>query len=327
MIHSDDCNHPHKEHCSHHGHHHASGDHHHEGCDHSHGMHLHPVVSNLKLAFFINVGFALIEFVGGALTNSVAILSDAVHDLGDAVVIGIAWWMEKFSSRGRSVHFSYGYRRFSTLAAFLTSVILLAGSALIIAEAIPRLIEPEAVKPGGMLLLSIFGIAFNGLAVLRLRKSGDSLNQRAVMLHLMEDVLGWIAVLVGSIIMYYTAWYWIDPVMSLGIAAFILFNAGKNIISVFKIFLQSVPDHLSVENIRMKLCEVNDIDDVHDIHVWSMDGSYNVLTAHLVLRRGVALQDVTFAKSEAIKVLKQLNIQHPTLQVEFAADSCGFEHC
>lgn len=332
MEHSNSCmdsprhEHPHAGEGTHSCKEHGHGAHSHCGHDHN-GMHVHPVVKNLRLAFFINISFAVIEFIGGAMTNSVAILSDAIHDLGDGVVIGVAWWMEKFSIKGRSLHYSYGYRRFSTLAAFLTSVILLVGSALIIAEAIPRLIHPEEVKAGGMFMLAILGIAFNGLAVLRLKKSGDSLNQRAVMLHLMEDVLGWIAVLVGSIIIYYTAWYWIDPVMSLCIAAYILFNASKNIISVFKIFLQSVPDSVSTEEIRLRLREIRDIDDVHDIHVWSMDGSYHVLTAHVVMRQGIEPKDVIAARGSAIRLLKDLNIQHPTLQMEFSAEACGFERC
>lgn len=310
---------------THSGHHHHEDDHH----DHPHGeeMHIHPVVKNLKLAFVINISFALIEFVGGALTNSVAILSDAIHDLGDGIIIGIALWMEKFSNKGRSLSYSYGYKRFSTLAAFLTSVVLLAGSAIIIFESVPRFFHPEEVHAGGMLGLSVAGILFNGAALLRLRGTHGSLNQKAVMLHMLEDVLGWIAVLVGSIVIYYTKWYWIDPLMSLGIAAFILFNAGKNILSVSKIFLQSVPDAVDEEAITRKLTAIEHVRNVHDIHIWSMDGNYNILTVHLVVDKETVNDDLTEIKAKAMAILKEENIQHPTVQIEFQAGGCEFERC
>lgn len=322
-------------HHSKHGHHHEKNDahsdgqhngHHHDD-PHHHAGHMHPVVKNLRIAFVINLSFSIVEFVGGVMTNSVAILSDAVHDLGDAVIIGISLWMEKFSKKGRSINYTYGYRRFSTLAAFLTSVVLLVGSALIIFESVPRLFHPQEVHAGGMFGLAIAGIIFNGLAILRLRNDHNSLNQRAVMLHMMEDVLGWIAVLLGSVIIYYTQWYWIDPLMSLGIAAFILFNAGKNILSVSKIFLQSVPDAVNGEEIATRLTGIDHVTDVHDIHIWSMDGNYNVLTVHLVVDQEAVNDDLKYIKEQAIQILTEQNIQHPTVQIEFPSGLCQFKKC
>lgn len=319
----------HSHHCEH-GHHHEDEHHSHDHHGHEHHgghMHLHPVVKNLRLAFFINITFALIEFVGGALTNSVAILSDAIHDLGDGVVIGVSLWMEKYSQKGRSLQYSYGYKRFSTLAAFLTSVVLLVGSALIVFESVPRLFHPQEVHVGGMLGLAIAGIAFNGLAVLRLKNDHHSLNQRAVMLHMMEDVLGWVAVLVGSIVIYYTKWYWIDPLMSLAIAAFILVNATRNVFSVFKIFLQSVPDAVDEEEIRRRLVTITNVKNVHDIHIWSMDGNYNVLTVHLVVEPHIGHQAINEVKAAADKILKEQNIQHPTVQIDYQTERCEFQQC
>ncbi|RXF69639.1 cation diffusion facilitator family transporter [Arcticibacter tournemirensis] len=323
----------HCEHGHHHekneNHHHEHGGHHHDEHDHHHHdgqMHMHPVVKNLRVAFIINLSFSIIEFIGGALTNSVAILSDAVHDLGDAVVIGISLWMEKFSQKGRSMNYSYGYKRFSTLAAFITSVVLLVGSAIIIFESVPRFFHPEEVHAGGMFALAIVGIIFNGLAILRLRK-GDSLNQRAVMLHMMEDVLGWIAVLIGSVVIYYTEWYWIDPLMSLGIAAFILVNATKNIFGVFRIFLQSVPQQVDEHRIISRLTGIDQVKGVHDIHIWSMDGNYNVLTAHIVVDKHARVDELNEIKNQAVQILKEQNIQHPTVQIEFQSGACEFERC
>lgn len=317
---SQEHDHKHHSHDDHSGHH--DHDHHHDG-----HMHMHPVVKNLKIAFVINISFAIIEFVGGALTNSVAILSDAIHDLGDGVIIGVSLWMEKYSQKGRSSNFSYGYKRFSTLAAFLTSVVLLTGSAIILFESVPRLFHPEEVHAGGMLGLAIAGILFNGLAMLRLKNDHGSLNQKAVMLHMLEDVLGWIAVLVGSIIIYYTRWFWIDPVMSIIIAVFILTNASKNIFSVFRIFLQSVPTAVNEEEITNRLTAIAHVTGVHDIHIWSMDGNYNVMTVHIVVDKEAEHETLTNIKSEAVKILREQNIQHPTVQIEFQSGICEFERC
>lgn len=307
--------------------------HHHAGCNHQHDhhqvgdLHVHPVVGNLRLAFFINLFFAIVEFIGGALTNSVAILSDAVHDLGDAVVIGVALRMEKLSHKGRTPKFSYGYRRFSILAAFVTSLVLITGSVIIIFEAVPRLLHPEPVKASGMFFLAVAGIFFNGFAVFRLRKAGESLNQKAVMLHLMEDVLGWIGILIGSAVIYYTHWYWIDPILSLAIAAFVLFNAIKNVIAVFTIFLQSVPVSLNVQEINKQLKKLDSVIDVHDIHVWTMDGTFNILTAHVVVDAHTQPQDINKVMADMKPVFSSMNIQHPTIQIEYADQACNFENC
>src|SRR5215217_2683194 len=185
-----------------HGHEHCSHEHH----DHSNGtLHVHPIVKNMRIALVLNLTFSCIEFAGGIFTNSVAVLSDAIHDLGDSIAIAASLFLEKRAGEGRTQTFTYGKRRFSTLAAFITSLILIVGSVVIIFEAIPRFFHPEPIKVGGMLWLAVMGVIFNLLALLRLRAGSDkSLNQRAVMLHMMEDALGWLAVLVGAGIMYFT---------------------------------------------------------------------------------------------------------------------------
>ncbi len=199
-------------------------------------------VKNMRIAFWLNFIFAGIELAGGLLTNSVTILSDAVHDLGDSIVIGLSLVLEKKSHQGRTAKFTYGQRRFSILAAFCTSLVLITGSVFIVYEAIHRLIRVEEVHSAGVIGLAILGILFNGIAVLRLKKdSRESLNHKGIMLHLLEDVLGWVAVLVGAIIMYFTSWFWIDPILSLLVAALILWNAVKNIRSSLGIFLSRPP--------------------------------------------------------------------------------------
>ena len=185
---------------------HSHEGHSHAGHNHSHG----DSAKNLGIAFFLNLGFAVIEIIGGVWTNSVAIISDAVHDFGDAFSIGVSFFLERYSKKRRTRTFTYGYKRFSTLGALINSIVLLVGSVFVFMETIPRLFHPAEVNYSGMMWLAIAGLAVNGFAALRLMK-GNSISQRAVMLHLLEDVLGWLAVLVGSLVIRYTGWYFIDP--------------------------------------------------------------------------------------------------------------------
>lgn len=315
-THSDSCSHHHSH--EEHGHRH---NHNHEG------PHVHPVVKNLTLALILNLSFTIIEFIGGLATNSVAILSDAVHDLGDSIAIAVAMWLEKHSLKGRTPSYTYGNRRFSPFAATITSVILVAGSVFIISEAIPRFWHPEPVSTGGMMWLAILGLVFNGAAALKLSKGSDSLNQKAVMLHLLEDVLGWVAVLVGSIIMHYTQWYWIDPLLSLAVAVFILYNAVRNLKSSFRIFMQAAPRNIHSEQVEEKLSRIPGVIAAHDLHLWTMDGSYVIFSGHLVVTDTSSMQEAARVRQEAIVLLQSLGIQHATIQVETGDEHCGLEKC
>ncbi|RXK85672.1 cation diffusion facilitator family transporter [Filimonas effusa] len=315
-THSATCSHTHSHEGNGHGH-----DHHHEG------PHVHPVVKNLTLALLLNLSFTIIEFIGGLATNSVAILSDAVHDLGDSIAIAVAMWLEKHSLKGRTPSYTYGNRRFSPFAATITSVILVAGSVFIISEAIPRFWHPEPVSTGGMMWLAILGLIFNGAAALKLSKGSDSLNQKAVMLHLLEDVLGWVAVLAGSIIMHYTQWYWIDPLLSLAVAVFILYNAVRNLRSSFRIFMQATPKNIHPGQVEEALLQIPDVIAVHDLHLWTMDGSYIIFSGHLVVADTSGMQEAARVRREAIALLQSQGIQHATLQVETSDEHCGLERC
>lgn len=283
------------------------------------------VRKRLKVAFFLNFFFTIIEFVGGALTNSMAIMSDAVHDLGDTIAIGSALWLEKVAERKRDSNYTYGYRRFSTLGALLTSIILFAGSILILSEAIPRLMEPQEVMAKGMLWMAVLGIIFNGLAAWRLHGGNASLNNRAVMLHLMEDVLGWVAVLIGSIVIHYTGWYWIDPLMSIGIALFILFHVVRNIRKILSVFLQSVPAEIDREEMEAALTALDGVSDLHDLHLWSLDGTYNVLSVHLVVLSGASEAQQQNIRGQALEVARRFGVQHPTIALEFEGEDCSWE--
>ncbi|MDR1403708.1 MAG: cation diffusion facilitator family transporter, partial [Tannerellaceae bacterium] len=211
---------------------------------HSHGE---DSAGNIRIAFFMNLFFAIIELIGGLFTNSVAILSDALHDFGDSISLGIAWYLQKFSEKRRDKYYSYGYKRFSLLGALFISIILLIGSIFVIEECIKRLAEPQIPNAQGMFALAIFGIAINGVAVLRLKK-GSSINERAVSLHMMEDVLGWIAVFIVSFVMMFVDMPILDPLLSIGISIWILTNIYKNLRDTFHILLQQVPQNVDLED-------------------------------------------------------------------------------
>lgn len=282
---------------------------------------------NLRTAFFLNVFFTIIEFIGGFYTNSLAIMSDAIHDLGDSLSLGLAWYLQGFSSKKATKKYTYGYKRFSLLGAIINSVILLIGSIFIIKEAIPRIISPENSDAKGMMWFAILGIIVNGAAVLKLQK-GTSINEKVVSLHLLEDVLGWVAVLIASIGMQFFNVPILDPILSIGIAFFILYNVFKNGKESIKIILQSIPDGISVDEIKTKLLENKEIKSIHDCHLWTMDGAYNVFTAHILLQNKMISWDKKLEiKKEVRKILHDnFHLEHVTLEFEVSED-CEYIDC
>ena len=292
---------------------------------HNHN-HSHEEKNNIGLAFFLNLSFTFIELIGGFLTNSIAIISDAVHDFGDSLSLGLAWYFQKLSKKGSTKQYSYGYKRFSLLGAIINCIVLVVGSIYILSEAIPRLFSPQETKAKGMFFLAILGIVVNGIAVLRTRK-GKSINERVVSLHLLEDVLGWAAVLVGSAVIYFTGWTIIDPILSLFIACFVLFNVIKNIRLVLPILLQGTPTEIEQEHIIEKLKEIKNIADIHDLHIWPLDEEYNVLTIHIVLNETLPMEKLVELKKQIRAVLKAEKIQHTTIEFEMPNEKCAFENC
>ena len=288
--------------------------------------HHHEEVKNIKVAFFLNLFFTLLEIAGGFFTNSMAILSDAVHDLGDSLSLGLAWYFQKVSSKGSDKSYSYGYKRFSLLGAIINSIVLIVGSIFILSAAIPRIFHPEKTQAAGMFFLAIIGVLINGVAFLRLKK-GSSLNAKVVSLHFLEDVLGWVSILVGAVIMYFFNVPVIDPILSVGIAFFVLFNVYKNIRQTLHIILQGIPDNVDTDEIVQQLQEFKGIEDIHDLHVWSVDGNYNILTVHVVLNTLLEKDKITELKGRIRNSLKQKGIQHATIEFETTEERCDFEVC
>lgn len=263
------------------------------------------------IAFLLNMSFSLFEFFGGVVTNSVSIISDAVHDLGDAISIGISLLLEKKSKKKADNKYTYGYVRYSLLGGVITTVILIIGSIFVIYNAIQRLFNPVSINYSGMLIFAVIGTILNTLAAF-ITKDGDSINQHAVNLHMLEDVLGWIIVLVGAIIMKFTDISIIDSIMSIGVAVFILINALKNLKVILDLFLEKTPKGIDLEHIKEYLCKIDGVDDVHHIHVWSIDGHNNYATMHIVTKE----KDTKNIKEEIRKKLNEHGIAHTILETE-----------
>lgn len=277
--------------------------------------------TRLATAFFLNAGFAVIELAGGIITNSVAILADAVHDAGDALALGLAWQLAKIATRRSTPEYSYGFRRFTLLGALLTGVILVVGSLAIVAEAVPRLFAPAQPYAPGMVVLACLGIAVNGAAFLRLR-DGGSLNERVVSWHFVEDILGWAAVLAASLVMLFVDLPILDPLLSLAIAAFVLYNVAGKIKSALKLFLEGAPAGLSTAEVSRHLEALPDVDGVHHVHVWSLDGEKHLATAHVVVPQQASAAATFELRRQAHNLLHKLGIEHATLEFEAGPDAC-----
>ena len=294
---------------------------------HSHHSHSHRSASgNISLAFFLNLIFAFIELAGGLFTNSVAILSDALHDFGDSLSLGVAWYLQKLSKKGRDKEYTYGYKRFSLLGALFISTVLLVGSFFVIKECAERFMNPQVPNAQGMFFLAIFGILINGFAALRLTRGG-SISERAVSLHMLEDVFGWVAVLVVSIVMMFVDLPVLDPALSIGISIWVLYNVYKNLRETFRVFLQQAPQDVNIGQLQQSLLAIEGISSIHDIHLWSLDGESNVMTLHVVIKEDLSVADSHALKSRVRILLNEKKIAHATIEIESIGEECELLHC
>ena len=294
--------------------------HHHHDHDHDHiHSHDHGGEGNIRLAFFLNLAFTMAEIIGGILTNSMAILSDALHDLGDSISLGMAWYFQRFSRKGPDAEYSFGYARFSLLGALINSGVLVAGSALVLSQSIPRIFRPEEVHPEGMVLFALLGILVNGAAVLRLRK-GKSLNEKVVSWHLLEDVLGWIAVLIAGVVMLFADLPVLDPLLSVGITLFVLFNVFKNVRELMRVLLQGVPRGVSVAVLEEAIGKVPHVAAVYHTHLWSLEGERNQLTTHILVEDDAPADQIIAIKENIRAIALELDIDHVTIEVDFSKE-------
>ena len=276
---------------------------------------------NILMAFILNLGFSIFEFIGGIFTGSIAIVSDAIHDIGDASSIGISYFLEKKSKREPDEQYTYGYARYSVIGGLITTLILLIGSIFVIANAIVRFVEPRDINYDGMLIFAVIGVFVNLFAALFTHGEG-SINQRAVNLHMIEDVLGWIVVLIGAFVMKLTDFALIDPIMSIGVAVFIFVNAIGNLKEVTELFLEKTPRGVDVEEIKEHIEEIDGVRGVHHIHVWSMDGQNNYATMHIVTD-----EEGSEIKARVREELREHGIGHVTLEIERYDEACSEKEC
>jgi cobalt-zinc-cadmium efflux system protein len=276
--------------------------------------------SKILIAFILNVFFSIFEFIGGMFCGSISILSDAIHDMGDALSIGLSYIMERNSEKKPDNKYTYGYRRYSVLGGLITTIILISGSILVIINSIQRFISPTQIQYDQMIVIAIIGCIINFIAA-KLTHSHHSINQKAVSLHMMEDMLGWIAVLIGAIVIKFTNWSFIDPCISILISIFILYHAIKNVIAITSMFLIKTPSNINIINLKQSLVLLPGIKDVHHIHVWALDEANIIASMHVVAEYSSGM------KNMIKQTLKKHGINHSTIEFENINEHCHDKEC
>ncbi len=279
--------------------------------------------SDLKIlvAFLMNFLFSIAEFIGGFFTHSVAISSDALHDLGDSLSIGISYILEKISKRPANNKYTYGFIRFSVLGSLVQTAVLFSGSVIVIYSSILRIINPVKIDYTGMIVMAVFGVVINFAAML-FTHGGKSLNQKAVSLHMLEDVLGWIVVLIGAIVMKFTDISYIDPILSIGVALFSLSHAIHIFIDAMNILLMKAPDDINSDEVIEHLKEIDGVEDVHHLHIWTFDGFAHNVTVHIVTDG-----DLAAIKHAVRQELAEHGITHSTIEIERSDEHCDSHDC
>ena len=264
------------------------------------------------LAFFLNLSFAIVEFIAGGIFGSSAVLADSVHDFGDAIAIGISAFLESISNRKEDSHYTLGYKRFSLLGAMVTAVILMTGSGMVILENMVKLFHPQPVNEEGLLWLGIIAISVNVLASLVIRK-GQTKNESILSLHFLEDILGWLAVILMAIILRFTDWYILDPLLSLAISLFILSKAIPRFWSTLKIFLDAVPEGVDIEQVKSDLEQLDHVASVNQLNLWTMDGLEKNAIIHVCLEH---VKHMEVCKESIRTLLKESGFQNVTIEVD-----------
>ena len=291
----------------------------------AHHHHIHSSGSkNIKIAFFLNLAFTIFEIIGGFYVNSVAIISDAVHDLGDTLSLGSAWYLQEKSKKSATKSFSFGYKRLSLLSALINCLILVLGSIFVIYTAIGRLFQPEHSNASGMLMFAIFGVFVNGYAAWKM-SSGKSQNEKVILWHLMEDALGWFAVLIVSIILQFKDIHYLDPALSLLISIYILYNVVKSLRETLYIFLQGHPKDIDQIAIEQEILKIEKVESIHHTHIWSLDGEHHVFTTHAKLNPITTFNEMLSVKNKLKTIMKKYPFEHYTIETELDNEKCGLE--
>ena len=264
------------------------------------------------LAFFLNLSYAIVEFIAGGIFGSSAVLADSVHDLGDAIAIGVSAFLETISNREEDSHYTLGYKRFSLLGAMVTAVILMTGSVLVILGNITKLFHPQAVNDEGILWLGIIAVSVNVIASLVVRK-GKTKNESILSLHFLEDTLGWVAVILMAIVLRFTDWYILDPLLSLVISIFILSKAIPRFWSTLKIFLDAVPEGVDIKQVKSDLEQLDHVASINQLNLWTMDGLEKNAIVHVCLKE---IEQMELCKESIRSKLKDCGFQNITIEID-----------
>lgn len=280
---------------------------------------------NIKIAFLLNLAFSIVEAIGGILTNSISIISDSLHNLGDSITIGINYIFEKKSKKLPNKEYSYGYLRYTMLGSLIASFILLVGSVIIIYNVVPRLIKPLSVNYDAMIIFGIFGLLINLYATIKIMRSKDK--DKKINTHMIEDTVIWLFILAGSICIKVFDLVIIDPILSLLIAVYILYQVYKYMKNIYNIFMEKVPKNVKIDEIKKNIESNENIDNVHHIHIWSIDGVNNYMTAHIHLNKVLSEEEIVKTKNDVKNKLKEDKINHITLEVEYFNEKCNSDKC
>jgi cobalt-zinc-cadmium efflux system protein len=268
---------------------------------------------NLAFVFFMNLAFNIIVVIGALSTNSMAILSDFIHDLSDTISIALAWFLERVAQKDVSDNYSYGYQRFSILGAVIISVFVILMAFVILSEAIPRLFSPEGVDAGGMFVVAIIGIIFKSISVYRLHR-GETFNERAILFHQLGDVFEWIAILILSLVlMFWDGAPYLDPFVSIGIALWLIFNLGRNLVKSVQVLLQKTPDNFDVEEFKRTISEIDGVNAIDDFHIWSLDGIDSVMTLKVDVDFNHNVEEI---KNEIYDISKKYHVVDITIELD-----------
>ncbi|MFW5794241.1 MAG: cation diffusion facilitator family transporter [Bacillota bacterium] len=283
--------------------------------------------NRMFLSFILNLFFTIFEFIGGIITGSIALISDSVHDFGDSISIGVAILLEKKAKKKPNFRYTYGYYRFSLLGGLISSIILIVGSTIVVYKAIERIINPEPLlRPELLIWFALIGVVVNGLAAYNASK-GKSINEKVISLHLLEDVFGWVALLIAAIFINLYNIPILDVILSLLFTVYIIYHVIRNLKKIMEIFLEKAPKDPSINTIKEKILNNPKIKGVHHIHFWTLEGSIPIITLHIVIDKNNSAEDINEIQNEIYRSLEDLGINHATIQVEFKGMDCIGKDC
>lgn len=272
---------------------------------------------NLFITILLNIVITIAQVIGGLISGSMALLSDATHNFSDVISLFISYGATKISGREQTLKQTYGYKRAGIFATFINAATLLIIATVLVWEAITRLIHPQPIAGMVVIYMAALGILFNGLSVLLIKKDAEkSLNIRSSYLHLFTDMMSSIAVLLGGFVMKFFGWFWIDGVLTIGIATYLVYSSWGILYESIRIFMQFTPSHISIEEIAKKVSELKGVKNMHHVHVWQLDDQEMMLEAHIDLDEDYTISRFEDILEQVERTLEQYDIHHFNIQPE-----------